>query len=137
MSKSSKVKSEYNCYVELALDVVGGKWKPIIIYYIGVNKIIRFNQLNKSIPSINERMLARQLKELVNDKVVKRIDYKTIPPKVEYCLLPFGEKLMPIIEALKSWSFEYNSIFKKADFAMENGQECIVEKKIIKKSEVK
>ena len=112
-------KTKYNCYVELALDIVGGKWKPIIIYYIGMKKVVRFNELKRSIPSINERMLARQLKELVKDKVIIRNDYKQVPPKVEYSLEPVGETLMPIIDNLKNWSIVYNQLNKKAIFEME------------------
>lgn len=112
-------KKQYSCYVELGLDIVGGKWKPIIIYYIGLNKIIRFNELRRTIPNINERMLARQLKELVNDKIVKRKDYKQVPPKVEYSLEPVGETMLTIIDQLKNWSMNYNKIHKKADFLLE------------------
>ena len=119
MKKKEGEKVKYNCYVELALDIVGGKWKPIIIYYIGLKKVVRFNELKRSIPSINERMLARQLKELVKDKVIIRNDYKQVPPKVEYSLEPLGETLMPIIDSLKNWSVNYNKHYKKAVFEME------------------
>jgi len=116
----SDEKKKYSCYVELGLDLVGGKWKPIIIYYIGLNKVIRFNQLKRTIPNINERMLARQLKELVADKIVKKKDYQQVPPKVEYSLEPAGEAMLGIIESLKRWSMEYNRIHKKAEFLLED-----------------
>ena len=62
---------QYNCYFELTLDIIGGKWKPIILYYINTNKVARHSDLKRFIPSINERMLTRQLRELEEDELIK------------------------------------------------------------------
>ncbi len=107
-------RKEYNCYFELTLDVVGGKWKPIILYYIGIKEVVRYSELKRLIPSINERMLSRQLKELEKDLVIKRKEYPQVPPKVEYSLEPIGKALLPILGSLKNWGIEYNDITNKA-----------------------
>lgn len=112
--------SKYNCYFELTLDIVGGKWKPIILYYIGINKVVRYGELKKAIPSINERMLTRQLRELEADQIIKRKIYPQIPPKVEYSLEPIGEEVISILEELKNWGVKYNDLYKKADFFLED-----------------
>ena len=77
---------QYNCYFELTLDIIGGKWKPIILYYINTNKVARHSDLKRFIPSINERMLTRQLRELEEDELINRKVYPVVPPKVEYSL---------------------------------------------------
>ena len=81
---------KYNCYFEMTLDVMGGKWKPIILYYINLNGIARYSELKRLIPSINERMLTRQLRELEEDYLIKRKVYLIVPPKVEYTLTEYG-----------------------------------------------
>ena len=77
---------QYNCYFELTLDIIGGKWKPIILYYINTNKVARHSDLKRFIPCINERMLTRQLRELEEDELINRKVYPVVPPKVEYSL---------------------------------------------------
>lgn len=119
MGRSEK---DYNCYFELTLDIVGGKWKPIILYYLGELKVLRYSQLKRNIPSIHERMLTRQLKELEEDKIIIRKSYNQVPPKVEYSLSPYGEKVVPILRELKKWGREYS---------MENGYENFVLKEEI------
>ncbi|WP_294703171.1 helix-turn-helix domain-containing protein [uncultured Fusobacterium sp.] len=102
-----KKEKEYNCYFEFTLDIIGGKWKPIILYYISVNKIARHSELKRFIPSINERMLTRQLRELEQDKLIVRKVYPVVPPKVEYSLTEQGQTLIPILETLVEWGREY------------------------------
>ena len=102
---------QYNCYFELTLDIIGGKWKPIILYYISINRVARHSELKRYIPSINERMLTRQLRELEEDNLISRKVYPVVPPKVEYTLTEQGEKLIPILESLVKWGTDYaNSI---------------------------
>jgi DNA-binding HxlR family transcriptional regulator len=119
MPKTKAQKKEYNCYFELGIDIMGGKWKPIILYYIGVKSVVRYGELKKVIPSINERMLTRQLREMEADKIIKRKVYPQVPPKVEYSLEPIGQQLLPILIELKDWSVKYNTLYKKADFGLE------------------
>lgn len=108
----------YNCYFELALDVMGGKWKPIILYYINVNKIARHSDLKRFIPSINERMLTRQLRELEEDGLINRKVYPIVPPKVEYSLSKKGEELIPILESLVEWGAKYAELIGFNKFNM-------------------
>lgn len=98
---------QYNCYFELTLDIMGGKWKPIILYYISFNEIARHSDLKRFIPSINERMLTRQLRELEKDLLIKRKVYPVVPPKVEYSLTEYGKSLIPILSLLVQWGKNY------------------------------
>ncbi|MGL4740941.1 MAG: winged helix-turn-helix transcriptional regulator [Sarcina sp.] len=106
MSKRSE--KIYNCHFELTLDIIGGKWKPIIMYYIGRDKVLRYGELKRLIPNINERMLTRQLRELEEDKLINRVVYKEVPPKVEYSLNEMGKSVIPILNELRAWGFNYN-----------------------------
>lgn len=114
-----KKDKQYNCYFELTLDIVGGKWKPIILYYISINKVARHSELKRFIPSINERMLTRQLHELEEDKLINRKIYPMVPPKVEYTLTEHGETLIPILESLVKWGTSYANSIGFNNFKME------------------
>ena len=112
----NKGKREYNCHFELTLDIIGGKWKPIILYHIGESGTIRYGGLKRCIKSINERMLTRQLRELEKDGLIHREVYKQVPPKVEYSLTDTGESIMPILYQLKYWGIRYNEKMNIAVF---------------------
>ena len=92
-----------NCPVEAALDIIGGKWKSIIMFRL-VEQTRRFNELKRLLPSITQRMLTNQLRELERDGLVTRKVYAEVPPKVEYSPTPLGLSLLPVLQALKSWS---------------------------------
>ena len=94
--------SKVGCPVETTLDVIGGKWKGIILYHL-IDGKKRFNEFRKLYPAITQRMLTLQLRELEKDGIVHREIYKEIPPKVEYSLTEFGRSLEPIILLLKDW----------------------------------
>lgn len=98
---------KYNCYFEMTLDIMGGKWKPIILYYINLNEVARHSELKRFIPNINERMLTRQLRELEEDSLIKRKVYPVVPPKVEYTLTEHGKSLVPILKDLIEWGENY------------------------------
>ncbi|MGL4760800.1 MAG: winged helix-turn-helix transcriptional regulator [Sarcina sp.] len=106
------LEKNYNCHFELTLDIIGGKWKPIIMYYIGKEKVVRYGELKKLIPNINERMLTRQLRELEEDKLINREVYREVPPRVEYSLTEVGESVIPVLNSLRSWGLSYNDIYK-------------------------
>src|SRR5437763_595097 len=93
---------QYNCPVEAALDVIGGKWKVLIICWLkeGVH---RFRELRRRIPGVSERMLTQQLRELERDGIVHRKVFPEVPPKVEYSLTDFGETLRPLMVLLNEW----------------------------------
>lgn len=88
--------------MEAALDMVGNKWKGIILFHLlGGTK--RFNELKRLIPSITQRILTVQLRELETDDIVHREVFPQIPPKVEYSLTPLGQSLEPILLSLSQW----------------------------------
>lgn len=94
------------CPVELAVSLIGGKWKSLILYRL-LNGMLRFNQLQRSIPCITRRMLTLQLRELEKDGLVHREVYHQVPPKVEYSLTPLGETLRKNLMLLKEWGKHY------------------------------
>ena len=101
------VMGNYRCHFELTLQLIGGKWKLLVIYFLSLQKVIRFGQLRRTLPEISERMLVRKLRELEDDGLVSRTVYGTVPPRVDYALTPLGESLVPIMESLKAWGNMY------------------------------
>lgn len=95
------------CPVELAVKLIGGKWKLVILHQLATNGTKRFNELRKIFPDITQRTLTRQLRELEEDGLVNRKVYAEIPPKVEYALSETGESLIPLLLQLKEWSLSY------------------------------
>ena len=94
---------EYPCCTSLAMGIIGGKWKTVIIYHLK-NNTLRYNELRKRIPWVTERTLSLQLKTLEKDGIIKRKVYTSKPPlKVEYSLTEFGETLIPVIRAIIDW----------------------------------
>jgi DNA-binding HxlR family transcriptional regulator len=94
--------SKTDCGVEATLEILGGKWKGVILYHLR-DELKRFNQLSRLLPNITQRMLTRQLRELERDGLVNREVYAQVPPKVEYSLTRNGRGLIPIIMQLKDW----------------------------------
>ncbi|HZP51404.1 helix-turn-helix domain-containing protein [Actinocrinis sp.] len=92
----------YYCAVELAVDVIGGKWRPVILAHLkeGVH---RYGELRRRIPDMSEKMLAQRLRELQDDGLVERIDYQAKPAHVEYRLTEEGRSLAPVLQALYDW----------------------------------
>ena len=101
------VQGNYRCHFELTLQLIGGKWKLLVIYFLSLQEVIRFGQLRRALPEISERMLVRQLRELEDDGLVSRKVYGTVPPRVDYALTPLGASLVPIMESLKAWGNMY------------------------------
>lgn len=92
----------YGCGVEAALDVIGGRWKGLVLYHLLSGKK-RFNEFRRLMPSITVRMLTLQLRELEQDGIVSRHVYPEVPPKVEYELTELGQKLEPLLIGLRDW----------------------------------
>ena len=99
---------EYCCPVGAAIDEIGGKWKHPILWALN-DKKLRFNEINKIIPDISQRMLTKQLRELENDNLVTRKVFAEVPPKVEYSITEKGESVIPILDALCKWGNKYCS----------------------------
>lgn len=109
------VQGNYRCHFELTLQLIGGKWKLLVIYFLSLQEVIRFSQLRRSLPEISERMLVRQLRELEEDGLVHRKVYGTVPPHVDYSLTPLGVSLVPIMESLKAWGNMYEKSRSQTD----------------------
>jgi DNA-binding HxlR family transcriptional regulator len=92
----------YDCPVTRTLEVIGGKWKPIILHYLA-ERPRRSGELARLIPQASGKMLTQQLRELERDRIVRRKVYSEVPPKVEYSLSPLGETLRPIMIAMCVW----------------------------------
>lgn len=92
-----------NCPVEAALDLIGGKWKSIILFRT-IEGTRRFNELRRLLPGLTQRMLTNQLRELERDGLISRKVYAEVPPKVEYSITAFGKTLEPVLLALKQWA---------------------------------
>ena len=94
---------EYPCCTSLTMGIIGGKWKTVILYHL-MEGTLRYNELRKEIPSVTERTLSLQLKNLETDGVIKRKVYTSKPPlKVEYSLTEFGKTLIPLIKSIADW----------------------------------
>ncbi|PLS39180.1 MarR family transcriptional regulator [Carnobacterium maltaromaticum] len=96
------MKKVYHVAVEATLDVIGGKWKPIILCHLG-NRAMRTGELKKQIPNITQKMLVQQLRELEADKIINRTVYNQVPPKVEYSLTSEGKSLREILITMSIW----------------------------------
>lgn len=94
------------CPVTDTLDIIGGKWKVLIIHHL-IQRPKRFNELRRDLPLITQRMLTLQLKELVRDGVVSRHDYHEVPPKVDYALTEQGQTLLPVLNAMHHWGEQH------------------------------
>ena len=104
---SIKEASDLNdCPVTTAIDVIGGKWKVIILYQLR-GKTLRFGELKKIIPKVTQKMLSQQLRELEKNKLVIRTVYAEVPPKVEYTSTELAHKLNPALDMLCQWGGEY------------------------------
>lgn len=90
------------CPVEAALEVIGGKWKGVILYHL-LEETLRFNELRRLMPGVTQRMLTKQLRELEADDLIVRKVYPEVPPKVEYSMTEYGRQLAPVIYSLQEW----------------------------------
>jgi len=91
------------CTTSITMDIIGGKWKTVILYHLRDGKK-RYNELRKTLPVVTERTLSLQLKQLEEDGVVTRMVYTSKPPlKVEYELTEFGKSLIPLLDAIAQW----------------------------------
>ena len=118
MNRSKKV---FHCNVELTVDIIKGKWIPLIICRIGDSGVIRYGELKRNIPNINERVLSRQLRELEENKIISRKIYDEVPLKVEYSLTDIGKTLVPILNKLGEWGKKYNKEIKYGEIDLEYG----------------
>ena len=95
-----------NCPVEATLDLIGGKYKALILWHLS-DCTLRFSELRQRIPKATPKMLTQQLRELESQELIHREVYPVIPPKVEYSLTQTGRSLLPILVAMRDWGADY------------------------------
>jgi DNA-binding HxlR family transcriptional regulator len=95
------------CPVESTLSFLDGKWKGVILYHLLEEGTLRFNELRRRIPSVTQRMLTKQLRELEDAGVLQRTVFAVVPPRVDYSLTPLGLSLEPVVTALAAWGSEH------------------------------
>jgi DNA-binding HxlR family transcriptional regulator len=85
---------------------IGGKWKPVVVWYLQ-DKALRFSELERRMPSVSQKVLTQQLRELEGDGILKRKVFPVVPPHVEYSLTEFGRTLVPVVHAICEWGYEH------------------------------
>ena len=103
---TSICKNTFHCPVEATIQLIGGKYKAVILWHL-MNKTLRYSEIHKKIPKATDKMLAQQLRELEKDGLINRTVYPVVPPKTEYSLTAFGQTLAPILDAMCDWGTDY------------------------------
>ncbi len=98
--------SNFTNEMEVALEVLSGKWKSAILWSLKDSEQIRFNEFTRIIPGITQKMLTQQLRKLEENKLVTRTVYPSVPPVVEYALTDLGMRAIPLLESLNKWGKE-------------------------------
>jgi DNA-binding HxlR family transcriptional regulator len=92
-----------NCGMAYTLDLIGGRWKPSILYRLLLTGSMRYTEIRKSLPDVSERILSLQLKQLEADGLISKMVFHEVPPKVEYKLSEKGFSMKPVLELLSDW----------------------------------
>ena len=90
--------------VEDALRILEGRWKLLIVFHLFGGKVLRFSDLERAIPAVSQKMLVQQLRQLAADGIVRRVVHQQVPPRVEYGLTDWGQRLCPALDALLKWA---------------------------------
>lgn len=104
--RHSRYDANPGCSVEAALEVIGGKWKGVLIYHL-LESTLRFGELKRRLPGVTQRMLTQQLRELESDGVISRRIFAQVPPRVDYSLTDFGLTLRPLVMLMRDWGDAY------------------------------
>lgn len=99
--------ANFKCGLEAVLAILGGKWKPLIVYHLAGGPK-RTGQLRRLVTNVSEKMLIQHLKELTDDGVIRRIDYREVPPHVEYELTDFGCSLALTLAPMCEWGTHHD-----------------------------
>ena len=102
--------TKFHCPVEATLSLIGGKYKPIILYHL-IDQTLRFSELQRIMPQATQKMLTQQLRELEKDGLVHREVFPVVPPKTEYSLTDYGRTLVPVLKAMCDWGNEHLSAY--------------------------
>ncbi|MDB5984540.1 MAG: transcriptional regulator [Pseudomonas sp.] len=97
---------ERECGLEVALSVIGGKWKPIVLFHLN-GGARRYGELKRLVTGISEKVLIQQLRELTRDGIIERHDYQEVPPRVDYKMTGFGQSLAEALVPLCAWGTEH------------------------------
>ena len=95
----------FTCGLDATLKVIAGKWKPLILYFLGQGPS-RYGELRRAMRGVSDKVLIQQLKDLEADSIVVRTDYKEVPPRVDYALTPLGVSLAKALEPLCAWGMD-------------------------------
>jgi DNA-binding HxlR family transcriptional regulator len=104
----------YRCHVSVTLDIIGGKWKSLILWHLSA-KTLRFSQLQRRLVKITQKMLTQQLRELEKDGLIHRKVYPEVPPRVEYSLTDLGSSVVPILQMMYDWGKNYRTVSRTDD----------------------
>lgn len=115
--RHSRLDCSPGCAVEATISLIDGKWKCVVLFHL-LGGTARFNEIRRRIPSVTQRMLTNQLRELEADGLIVRQVYAQVPPKVEYSLSPLGRSMEPVLIALKSWGDANRDVFGKPGVAI-------------------
>lgn len=99
---------KYNCPMEMTMDLIGGKWKVLILWHLSFG-VLRFNELKKKFSNITQKMLTQQLRDLEVNGLIYRKVYPQVPPKVEYSLTEIGRSLVPILQEMNKWGTSFKN----------------------------
>jgi DNA-binding HxlR family transcriptional regulator len=106
LERKNMADDKFSCGLDVALSVLGAKWKPLILFHLA-HGTRRYGELKRAVTRVSDKVLTQQLKELQDDGVVLRVDYREIPPKVEYSLTPFGRTLGKALAPLCEWGVRH------------------------------
>lgn len=98
--------NRYNCPVEATIELIGGKYKSVILWHL-MGKTLRYSEIHRLVSKATDKMLAQQLRELESSGLISRKVYPVVPPKTEYSLTDFGRTLVPILDAMCDWGADY------------------------------
>lgn len=109
----------YRSEIEVAIELVSGKWVVLLLVHLGEEKVVRFNAFRKAFPDITQKMLSQQLKKLEENRIITKKVFNQTPPKVEYRLTDFGNRLIPILDDLQQWGKHYITDYNADEEASE------------------
>lgn len=119
----------YRCPLELSIDLIGGKWKCVILWHLRKGPL-RFSQLKRRLPGVTQKMLTQQLRDLEDNGLINREVYPVIPPKVEYSLTEVGKTFVPVLKSMYKWGRNYSDEFEvEIDTTL---QETIIKEEALK-----
>ncbi len=108
MNEENKKSKEAICELEVTFSVVGGRWKPLILWFLKEYNTLRFGQLQHLIPDITHKILTKQLRDLEENQLIERKVYPEVPPRVEYSITECGKEIVPILEMMCDWAHKNN-----------------------------